>query len=59
MNPSATAERAVEVPHHPDVRFGNMVTVSLGGTGTIRHVVNDRGRPSKSSTDVANLVSFP
>ncbi|MFE6993042.1 coagulation factor 5/8 type domain-containing protein, partial [Streptomyces pharetrae] len=59
VNPSVTAERAVEIPHHPDVRFRNMVTVSLGGTGTIRHVVNDRGRPSKSSTNVANLVSFP
>lgn len=59
MNPSVTAERAFEVPHHPDVPFRNMVAVSLVGTGTIRHVVNDRGGPSHSSTNVANLVSYP
>lgn len=54
-----TAERAFEAPNKPDVRFRNMVTVSLGGTGTIRHVINDRGGPSNSSTNVANLVSYP
>lgn len=36
-----------------------MVTVSLGGTGTIRHVINDRGGPSNSASNVANLVSHP
>jgi diacylglycerol kinase family enzyme len=36
-----------------------MVTVSLGGTGTIRHVVNGIGGPSNSSTNVANLTSYP
>ncbi|MFB8245698.1 RICIN domain-containing protein [Streptomyces sp. NPDC055952] len=59
VNPSVTAERAFEVPNRPEVRFRNMVTVSLGGTGTIRHVINDRGGPSNSSTNVANLVSYP
>ncbi|GAB2727336.1 RICIN domain-containing protein [Streptomyces bullii] len=59
VNPSVTAERAIEAPNHPNVRFRSMVTVSLGGTGTIRHVVNDRGGPSNSATNVANLVSHP
>ncbi|GGZ41112.1 hypothetical protein GCM10010365_72230 [Streptomyces poonensis] len=59
VNPGVTAEHAIETPNRPDVRFRNMVTVSLGGTGTIRHVVNDRGGPSNSSTNVANLVSHP
>ncbi|MGW8355436.1 RICIN domain-containing protein [Streptomyces wedmorensis] len=59
VNPGVTAERAIEAPNRPDVRFRSMVTVSLGGTGTIRHVVNDRGGPSNSSTNVANLVSHP
>ncbi|MCI3241891.1 coagulation factor 5/8 type domain-containing protein [Streptomyces spinosisporus] len=58
-NPSVTAEHAIEAPNKPDVRFTDMVTVSLGGTGTIRHVVNDRGGPSNSSTNVADLVSYP
>ncbi|MFB6531579.1 RICIN domain-containing protein [Streptomyces sp. NPDC056399] len=59
VNPGVTAEHAIEAPDRPDVRFRSMVTVSLGGTGTIRHVVNDRGGPSNSSTNVANLVSHP
>ncbi|MFF4958264.1 RICIN domain-containing protein [Streptomyces sp. NPDC001222] len=58
-NPGVTAEHAFEVPHTPGVQFHDMVTVSLGGTGTIRHVVNDRGGPSDASTNVANLVSYP
>jgi hypothetical protein len=59
VNPGVTAERAFEAPNNPNVRCQNMVTVSLGGTGTIRHVINDRGGPSNSSTNVANLVSYP
>ncbi|MFF3753688.1 RICIN domain-containing protein [Streptomyces sp. NPDC002018] len=59
VNNSVTAERAYEVPNNANVRFRNMVTVSLGGTGTIRHVINDRGGPSNSSTNVANLVAYP
>ncbi|MET8633883.1 RICIN domain-containing protein [Streptomyces sp. NPDC004680] len=59
VNPSVTAEHSYEVPNTPGVQFHNMVTVSLGGTGTIRHVINDRGGPSNSSTNVANLVNYP
>ncbi|MGW5618221.1 RICIN domain-containing protein [Streptomyces sp. NPDC003877] len=59
VDPSVTAERAVQAPNRPDVRFRSMVTVSLGGNGTIRHVINDRGGPSNSSTNVANLVAYP
>lgn len=35
------------------------MTVSLGGTGTISHVINNTGGPSNSSSNVANLVSGP
>ncbi len=59
VNPSVTAERAIEAPNRPGVTFTSMVTVSLGGTGTIRHVINDRGGPSNSTTNVANLRSYP
>ncbi|WP_408058369.1 RICIN domain-containing protein [Streptomyces tauricus] len=59
VNPAVTAEHAIEAPNSANVRFRSMVTVSLGGTGTIRHVVNDRGGPSNSATNVANLVSYP
>jgi hypothetical protein len=59
VNPGVVAARAIEAPNNPDVRFTSMVTVSLGGTGTISHVVNNTGGPSNSSTNVANLVRYP
>ncbi|MFB7293083.1 RICIN domain-containing protein [Actinacidiphila glaucinigra] len=59
VNPSVVAERAFEVPAVSGVRFHNMVTVSLGGTGTISHVINNSGGPSNSANNVANLVSGP
>ncbi|MFI9803231.1 RICIN domain-containing protein [Streptomyces sp. NPDC052301] len=59
VDPSVTADHAFEVPDNPDVRFTSMVTVSLGGTGTIRHVVNTTGGPSNSGSNVANLVRYP
>ncbi|SDP04910.1 Ricin-type beta-trefoil lectin domain-containing protein [Streptomyces sp. cf386] len=59
VNPGVAAERAIEAPNNSGVRFTSMVTVSLGGTGTIRHVVNNTGGPSNSTTNVANLTSYP
>ena len=58
-NSSVVAAHAFEVPNVAGVRFHDMVTVSLGGTGTISHVINNSGGPSNSSSNVANLVSFP
>ncbi|CAM5605873.1 hypothetical protein SCANM63S_08373 [Streptomyces canarius] len=54
-----TAARAIEAPNNPNVRFTSMVTVSLGGTGTISHVINNTGGPSNATTNVANLVRYP
>ncbi|POX60956.1 coagulation factor 5/8 type domain-containing protein [Streptomyces sp. Ru62] len=59
VNPSVTAARAIEAPDNPNVRFTSMVTVSLGGTGTIGHVINNTGGPSNATTNVANLVRYP
>ncbi|QWF83608.1 Exo-beta-1,3-glucanase [Amycolatopsis sp. CA-230715] len=58
-NPAVVAERSFEAPEAPGIRFHGMVTVSLGGTGTINHVLNDRGGPSDPGTNVANLTSYP
>jgi hypothetical protein len=58
-NPSVVAARAFEVPSTPGVKFHDMVTVSLGGTGTISHIINNTGGPSNSASNVANLVNFP
>ncbi len=32
VNPGVVADRALEVPNHPNVRFRSMVTVSSAGT---------------------------
>jgi len=58
-NPSVVAAHAFEAPATNGVRFHNMVTVSLGGKGTITHVINNSGGPSNAARNVANLVSYP
>ena len=56
---SVVAEHSFEVPDTPGVKFHDMVTVSLGGAGTINHVINGTGGPSNSGSQVANLVDYP
>ncbi len=58
VNPSIVADHAFEVPTASGVVFHDLVTVSLGGTGTIAHIINSTGGPSNSSTNVADLVSY-
>ncbi|WP_443048314.1 RICIN domain-containing protein [Streptomyces sp. H39-C1] len=58
-NPAVVEEHSFEVPNTSGVKFHNMVTVSLGGTGTINHVINSTGGPSNSGSNVADLVSYP
>ncbi|GAA5022208.1 RICIN domain-containing protein [Kitasatospora paranensis] len=59
VNPAVVEEHSLEVPNRSGVRFHDMVTVSLGGTGTINHVIDSTGGPSNSGSNVANLVAFP
>ncbi|MFJ6748727.1 coagulation factor 5/8 type domain-containing protein [Streptomyces sp. NPDC091266] len=59
VNRDVAAEHAFEVPDTPGVRFHDMVTVSLGGAGTIHHVINTTGGPSDANNNVADLVSYP
>jgi hypothetical protein len=50
------ASRGFEVPDTPGVRFHNMVTVSLGGVGTIEHVINNTGNPANQ---ISHLTRYP
>ncbi|SDT82502.1 Ricin-type beta-trefoil lectin domain-containing protein [Streptomyces sp. TLI_053] len=59
VNPAVVEEQSFEAPNRPGVRFHDLVTVSLGGTGTINHIINSTGGPSNSTTNVANLVAYP
>jgi len=60
VDPTIHATRAFEVPVTPGVKLHDILTVSLGGVGTIDHVVNDTGAAAQgSSTTPVNIVSFP
>ncbi|HVU70774.1 MAG TPA: hypothetical protein VHD63_26855 [Ktedonobacteraceae bacterium] len=59
VNPGVVEAHSFEVPNTSGVKFHDLVTVSLGGTGTISHIINNTGGPSNSSTNVANLVNYP
>jgi hypothetical protein len=58
-NPSVVLGHSFEVPNNANVRFHDLVTVSLGGTGTISHVINATGAAVNSGHQVTDLVSFP
>jgi hypothetical protein len=58
-NTSVVNAHAFEVPVKPGVAFHDMVTVSLGGSGTISHVINDNGAAANSGHQVTDLVSGP
>ncbi|MCO5999088.1 RICIN domain-containing protein [Actinoallomurus rhizosphaericola] len=57
-NPGVVADRAIEVPSTGSA-FHDMVTVSLGGTGTISHIINNSGGAVRSGSTVAYLTSGP
>jgi hypothetical protein len=59
VNRSVVNARAFEVPVKPGVRFRNMVTVSLGGVGTISHVINNTGAAVNTGHQVTSIVSGP
>jgi hypothetical protein len=56
---SVVADRAFEVPDTAGVKFHDLVTVSLGGVGTISHVINNAGAAVNSGHQVTDLVSYP
>ena len=59
VNSSVVNARAFEVPVKSGVKFRDMVTVSLGGTGTITHVINNTGDTVNSGHQVTSIVTGP
>ncbi|RKF29034.1 discoidin domain-containing protein [Micromonospora globbae] len=59
VNPAVVAERAFEVPTTPNVRFTNLVTVSLGGVGTINRVINNTGGTANAANQQVYLTAYP
>jgi hypothetical protein len=54
------AYHAFEAPNAAGVRFHDLLTVSLGGKGSITHVINDTGAAAQGTATVpVNVVSYP
>ncbi len=54
------AYHAFETPNNSGVRWHDLLTVSLGGKGSITHVINDTGGAAQGTNTVpVNLVSYP
>ncbi|WP_436531794.1 ricin-type beta-trefoil lectin domain protein [Actinoplanes sp. HUAS TT8] len=59
VNNSVASAHAFEVPAVAGVKFHNMAAVSLGGVGTISHIINNTGAAANSSYNNSYLVNFP
>jgi hypothetical protein len=59
VNPSIVNDHAFEAPISSGIQFNDLLTVSLGGVGTINHVINETGGTADKTNQVIDLVSFP
>jgi Ricin-type beta-trefoil lectin domain len=58
VNPSEVSANALTSPNSSGVQWHDLVTVSLGGTGTIQHIINGTGGTVGSGNTVADLNSY-
>jgi hypothetical protein len=58
VNPSEISANALTSPTSSGVQWHDMVTVSLGGTGTIQNIINGTGATVDSGSTVADLTSY-
>ena len=58
-DPSIVLDSAIEAPRTPGVRFSNVTTISLGGVGTINHLVNGVGAAARRGSVRQTLVHYP
>jgi hypothetical protein len=59
VNPAVNSANAFESPSTAGVAWHDLLTVSLGGVGTITHVINTTGAVTPSNTTPSDVVSFP
>jgi hypothetical protein len=58
VNPDVVSANALTSPTSSAVEWHDMVTVSLGGTGTIDHIIDGAGATVDSGSTVADLTSY-
>ncbi|WP_406259779.1 coagulation factor 5/8 type domain-containing protein [Streptomyces nigra] len=60
VDPTIVQHHGFAAPTRPNVRFHNLLVVSLGGQGQYECVINDTGSPtSGTSTVPSTVVSYP
>jgi hypothetical protein len=59
VNPAVSSANAFSSPSTAGVAWHDLLTVSLGGVGTITHVINTTGAATPSNTTPSNVVSYP
>ncbi|KUL74829.1 coagulation factor 5/8 type domain-containing protein [Streptomyces sp. NRRL WC-3605] len=60
VDPTIVQHHGFAAPTRPNVRFHNLLVVSLGGQGQYERVINDTGTPtSGTSTVPSTVVSYP
>jgi hypothetical protein len=60
VNPSIVAARGFEAPNTAGVRFHSLLTVSLGGVGSITNVINTTGGVASGVATIPSfVVNFP
>ena len=57
-NSGVQSANAITAPNLSGVQFNDMVTVSLGGVGTIDHIINGVGNTVNSGNTVSDLTSY-
>jgi len=60
VNTSVVADRGFEIPDVPGVKLHNVLTVSLGGKGSIANIINSIGSPTDARhTTPSYLAGYP
>jgi hypothetical protein len=59
VNPAVNSYNAFESPSAAGVSWHDLLTVSLGGVGTITHVINNTGAVTASNTTPSDVTSYP
>ncbi|WP_029290792.1 discoidin domain-containing protein [Cellulomonas sp. HZM] len=57
VDPSIVVDSGFQAPTRPGVRFHDILTVSLGGNGTIQHVINGTGGVAQGTDTIPAYVN--
>ena len=58
-NPSVVNYHSFEAPQNGNVKFHDIMDISLGNNGSITHVINETGAATPTNTTPVDIVSYP